>query len=325
MDNELHWGLLSTAGISRAVIPPLKKSPRNRLVAVASRELARAKAFAAKWEIEKAFGSYEELLADPDIDIIYNPLPNALHAEWTIKALEAGKNVLCEKPLATTTEEVEAIIAAVKRTGKTVEEGFMYRHSPQTLKVKELIDSGTIGKAVMMHGTFSFYLANEQDIRMEADLGGGSIWDLGCYPISYFRYLCGMESDRVFGNKVDGKTGVDVTFSGEMHFPGNTLAQFQCSFRSSPGHQSIEILGEEGQIFISNPFLPGPKEEITVVKDTGTEKIEVDCGDLYAGEVEDMADAVLNQKSTLVTLDDSLNNTRVIINLLESARLGKMI
>jgi predicted dehydrogenase len=325
MNNDLHWGLLSTAGISREVIPPLKKSPRNRLVAVASRELAKSKAFAAKWEIEEAFGSYEELLADPDIDIIYNPLPNALHAEWTIKALEAGKHVLCEKPLATTTQEVEAIIAAVKRTGKIVEEGFMYRHSPQTLKVKELIDSGKIGKVVMMHGMFSFYLANEQDIRMDAALGGGSIWDLGCYPISYFRYLSGMEPDRVFGYKVDGNTGVDVTFSGEMRFPGNALAQFQCSFRSSPSRQGVEVLGEEGQIIISNPFRPGPKEEIRVMKDTGMEKIEVDCGDLYAGEVENIADAVLNQKPPLVTLDDSLNNTRVIINLLESARSGKVI
>jgi len=325
MDNKLHWGLLSTAGINRAVIPPLKKSSRNRLVAIASRELAKAKAFAAKWEIEKAFGSYEELLADPDIDIIYNPLPNALHTEWTIKALEAGKHVLCEKPLATTTEEIEAIIAAVKRTGKIVEEGFMYRHSPQTLRVKELIDSGKIGKVVMMHGRFSFCLANEQDIRMDATLGGGSIWDLGCYPISYFRYLYGMEPDQVCGYKVDGKTGVDVTFSGEMHFPGNALAQFQCSFRSTPSRQSIEVFGEEGQIFISNPFLPSPKEEIMVMKDTGAEKIEIDCGDLYAGEVEDMADIILNHKLPRVSLDDSLNNTRVIINLLESARSGKTI
>ncbi len=318
MANELRWGLLSTAHINRAVIPHLRNSPRNRLVTVASRTIDKARSYAAEWKIDNALGSYEELLADPEIDVIYNPLPNSMHAEWTVKALEAGKHVLCEKPLATTLADVDAIISAAKRTGKVVAEAFMYRHHPLTLKARELVASGEIGKIVMMRGVFTFNLTNMNDVRMNASLGGGSIWDIGCYPISYARSIYASEPVQVFGQQVASDTGVDESFSGEMLFPGNVLAQIQCSF-NSPAYRHFEVYGDKGRLEISNPFTPSPKEKISLVQDGKVREIEINSGDLYAGEIEDMADVILDHKQPRISLSDSRNNVRTIIAMLESA------
>jgi predicted dehydrogenase len=167
-DRTLRWGLLSTARINRSLIPPLRASGRNTLVAVASRDAARGRAHAQEWDIKGVFDSYEAMLASPDVDVIYNPLPNSLHAEWTIKALRAGKHVLCEKPLTTRVEDVDAIAAAARETGKVVAEAFMYRHHPQTLKVKELIDGGAIGEVRLVRGSFTFTLTDPTNVRVNA-------------------------------------------------------------------------------------------------------------------------------------------------------------
>jgi D-xylose 1-dehydrogenase (NADP+, D-xylono-1,5-lactone-forming) len=323
-DTELRWGLLSTAHINRALIPPLFGSKRNHLVAVASRDKQKAAAFATEWKIPKAFGAYEEMLADPNIDVIYNPLPNSLHAAWTIKALEAGKHVLCEKPLATTLEDVDAITAAASKTGRVVAEAFMYRHHPQTLKVKELVKQGAIGKVVMMRGIFSFSLTNLRDIRMNPGLGGGSIWDIGCYPISYARYLYGLEPFQVFGFKVDGPTGVDQSFTGEMRFLGDVVAQVQSSFWS-PEYNSFEVFGDKGRIVIPAPFKPGRSAKFSLFQNGSEKEIEIKSGDLYEGEIEDIADAILNHKPPRISLADSRNNVRAILNLLESAKIGSPV
>ncbi|HSM72798.1 MAG TPA: Gfo/Idh/MocA family oxidoreductase, partial [Anaerolineales bacterium] len=190
-DKMLNWGLLSTARINRALIPPLQISKRNRLLAVGSRTQESADAYARDRKIERAHGSYEALLADADIDVIYNSLPNHLHAEWTIKAVEASKHVLCEKPLALSVEEVDAIKAAAHKHGRVVAEAFMYRHHPQTLKVQELVRNGSLGILKLIRGSFSFVLSREGDVRLNPEWGGGSIWDLGCYPISYTRTVVG--------------------------------------------------------------------------------------------------------------------------------------
>ena len=190
---KLRWGLLSTARINRALIPPLRASPRNELAAVASRGRERAEAYAREWSIPRAFGSYEDMLADPGIDVIYNPLPNRLHAEWTIKAAQAGKHVLCEKPLAMTVEEVDAMAAAAQQAGVVVAEAFMYRHHPQTLKVKEMVERGEIGDLRLVRGSFTFNLTHPGDVRLDPALGGGSLRDVGCYPISYARYVIGAD------------------------------------------------------------------------------------------------------------------------------------
>ena len=192
-NNVLQWGLLPTARINQALIPPLRASQRNQLAAVASRTQQSADKYAREQKIPRAHGSYEALLTDPEIDVIYNSLPNHLHAEWTIKAVEAGKHVLCEKPLALSVEEVDAIQEAARKHGRVVAEAFMYRHHPQTLKVQELVKNGSIGDLKLVRGSFSYVLSRDGDVRLDPGMGGGSIWDVGCYPISYARSVIGEE------------------------------------------------------------------------------------------------------------------------------------
>lgn len=323
-DKVLNWGLLSTARINRSLIPPLRVSKRNRLLAVASRTAESAAKYAREWKITRTHGSYEALLADPEIDVIYNPLPNHLHAKWTIKAVEAGKHVLCEKPLALSVEEVDAIKAAARKHDRVVAEAFMYRHHPQTLKVQELVRNGSLGTLKLVRGSFSYLLNREGDIRREAGMGGGSIWDVGCYPISYARSVIGADPLEVFGWQVMGETGIDETFIGQMRFNYDVHTQFDCSF-IIPFHVFMEIVGSEATLNIPQPFTPGMSEKIYLTRGDKTEVIKIKGQELYIGEVEDMADAILLGRDTRVSLDDSRANVAVILALLESARSGASI
>ena len=324
-NKTLNWGLLSTARINRALIPPLQVSKRNHLLAVASRSQETANAYAKEKKISRAYGSYEALLADPEIDVIYNPLPNHLHAAWTIKAVEAGKHVLCEKPLALNVADVDAIKAAAQKHERVVAEAFMYRHHPQTLKVQELVKSGSIGTLKLIRGSFSFVLSREEDIRLlDPAMGGGSIWDIGCYPISYARTVVGENPVEVFGWQVTGRTGIDETFVGQMRFGGDIHAQFDSSF-VIPFQSFMEIVGSEGTLSIPKPFKPEVNERILITRDDKTEAIKVKGQELYLGEVEDMADAILLGHDSRISLDDSRANVGVIAALLESARVGKPI
>lgn len=320
----LNWGLLSTANINRALIKPLRISPRNHLAAVASRSQASADAYAKEWQIPRAFGSYEAMLADPEIDVVYNSLPNLLHAEWTIKAVEAGKHVLCEKPVALTPTEVDAMAAAAQKHGKVVAEAFMYRHHPQTLKVKELVDSGKIGKLQLIHGSFTFKMNTDVNIRLNPELGGGSIWDVGCYPISYTRFIVGAEPLEVFGQQVTGNTGIDDSFFGQMKFPGEVHAQFDSGFRT-PFRAHLEIVGSEGSLIVPAPFKPGLDEKILFDCAGEIETIQIAGQELYLGEVEDMADAILLGKKPRVSLADSRANVATILALLESAKSDRPV
>jgi D-xylose 1-dehydrogenase (NADP+, D-xylono-1,5-lactone-forming) len=317
----LNWGILSTARISRALIPPLRASKRNQLVAVASRTQESADKYSAALKLSRAYGSYESLLADPEIDVIYNPLPNHLHAEWTIKAVEAGKHVLCEKPLALSGDEVDAVESAARKHGRIVAEAFMYRHHPQTLKVQQLVKSGVLGTLKLIRGSFSFDLTHEGDIRLDPAMGGGSIWDIGCYPISYARSALGQNPREVFGWQVTGPTGIDETFVGQMRFDHDVLAQFDCSF-VVPLRWFMEIVGSEGALSIPGPFKPQTDEKIYLTRDDKTETIRVKGQELYIGEVEDMADAILLGHEPRISLEDSRANVIVISALLESARSG---
>lgn len=320
----LNWGLLSTARINRALIPPLQVSKRNKLLAVASRSQEAADAYAKEKKIERAYGSYESLLADPDIDVIYNPLPNHLHAEWTVKAVEAGKHVLCEKPLALSVDEVDAIKSAAQKHGRVVAEAFMYRHHPQTLKVQEIVKSGSLGTLRLMRGSFSFVLSRAGDVRLNPEWGGGSLWDVGCYPISYARAVVGEEPLEAFGWQVTGRTGIDETFVGQMRFGGDVLAQFDNSF-VIPFHAFMEIVGSEGTLNIPRPFKPGVNEKIYLTRGDKTETITIKGQELYIGEVEDMADAILLGRAPRVSLEDSRANVAAICAFLESARTGRPI
>lgn len=321
MSKPLNWGLLSTARINRALIPPLTMSRRNNLLAVASRSQAAADAYAREKKIPRAYGSYEALLADPEIDVIYNPLPNHLHAEWTIKAVEAGKHVLCEKPLALSVAEVDAIMTAARKHGRVVAEAFMYRHHPQTLKVIELVKSGSLGTLKLIRGSFTFILTRKDDVRLKPEWGGGSIWDVGCYPISYARTVVGAEPLEVFGWQVTGPSGIDETFVGQMRFDGGILAQFASSF-VLPFQAVMEIVGSEGTLSIPHPFKPGIAEKIYLTRGERIETITIKGIELYSGEVEDMADAILLGKPPRIPLEDSRANVAAIAAFLESARTG---
>jgi len=324
MEKILNWGLLSTAKINQALIKPLRASKRTRLLAVASRSLSSAESYAREWSIPRAHGSYEALLADPEIDVIYNSLPNHLHAEWTIKALQAGKHVLCEKPFALTLAEVDAMSQAARETGNVLEEAFMYRHHAQTLKVKEIIDSGALGKLQLIKGAFTFTLTREGDIRSKKEMGGGSIWDVGCYPISYARMIVGANPLEVFGWQVTGESGTDDSFIGQMKFEGGIHAQFDSGFKS-PDRSMIEIVGTDASLSIPNPFKPRKASEIYLSHGDKQEKIKIKGSELYLGEVEDMCDAITQNKAPRISHEDSRGNVAVILALLESARLGKPV
>jgi len=324
MDKQLNWGLLSTAKINQALIKPLRASNRTRLLAVASRSISNAEAYAREWNIPRAHGSYEALLADPEIDVIYNSLPNHLHAEWTIKALRAGKHVLSEKPFALTLAEVDAMSQVARETGKILAEAFMYRHHAQTLKAKEMVDSGVLGKLQLIKGAFTFTLTREGDIRSKIETGGGSIWDVGCYPISYARTIVGAEPVEVFGWQLTGEGGADESFIGQMRFDNGVHAQFDSGFKS-PSRSMIEIVGTEASLSIPNPFKPGKTSEIYLSRGDKQEKIKIKGNELYLGEVEDMCDAITQNKSPRISHEDSRRNVATILALLESAHLGKPI
>ena len=226
----LNWGLLGTARINRSLIPPLRLSVRNNLLAVASRTQGRANAYAEEWAIPRAYGSYEEMLADDEIDVVYIPLPNTLHAEWAIKAAEAGKHVLCEKPLALSVEQVDSMVEASDKAGTVLIEAFMYRFHARTLKVKQMVEDGVIGDLHHIKGGFTFSLNRPGDVRWDPVLGGGSLWDVGCYPLSFSRYIAGKEPEEVYAYQVLGQSGIDesflVSFDLEMALLPNSIQVF---------------------------------------------------------------------------------------------------
>jgi D-xylose 1-dehydrogenase (NADP+, D-xylono-1,5-lactone-forming) len=321
---HLKWGILGTARINRSVIPAIKASSRSRLTGIASRTYKSAVSYAKDWDIPIAYGSYEALLEDEKIDVVYIPLPNSLHCEWTCKAVQAGKHVLCEKPLALSIEEVEAMAEAASKSNVVLAEAFMYRHHPQTLKVKELIDDGVIGEVSLIRGYFSVLLSREGDVRFDPKLGGGSLWDVGCYPLNFAQYIMGGEPIKVFGWQFMGNSEVDTIFVGQMEFRGNTFTQFDCSFQL-PFRTGIEIVGRKGNIKLSKPFNPGINEEIILTRDNEVEVITVPGQGLYLGEIEDMANAILLGKPSRIPIADSRGNVKVIQSLYESAKRNEPV
>jgi predicted dehydrogenase len=319
----LRWGLLSTARINRSIIPVLRASDRHALLAVASRSRDAVQAYAAEWGIPRAYDTYEALLADPEIDAVYNPLPNALHAEWTIRAVRAGKHVLCEKPLAVSVAEVDAVAAAADQAGAVVMEAFMYRHHPQSRQLKELIQEGAVGDVRLIRSAFTFTLTRPGDVRLVAALGGGSLWDVGCYPVSIARYLVGREPVRVMGFQRLHESGIDESFYGELDF-GGAHAQFDCGFRE-PLRTHVEVVGTTGTIVAPAPFKPGLHETIVLTRGGSTEALPVAGEVLYSGQVENFADAVLLRQAPRVSLEDSRANVAALVALYESARTGAVV
>jgi predicted dehydrogenase len=316
-DGAVRWGIISTANINRKVIPGAKASPKVDLVGVASRDQARAEQYASWWEIPRAYGSYEALLADDEIDAVYISLPNTLHCEWSIKALEAGKHVLCEKPLSRHPEEVAAAFDAADRTGRLLSEAFMWRHNPQTARLKQLLDEGAIGELRLVRSTFSYSLYDEDNIRLQTEVEGGGLMDVGCYTVSGSRFLAGGEPERVFGEAWYGPTGTDWVFAGTMRFPGNVIAAFDCG-TALVNRDELEAIGSEGSLFVDDPWhclKPG----IELRRDNGVERIEIEQQDSYRLELENMSGAIRGEAELLLARDDAMAQARVLEALHESA------
>jgi xylose dehydrogenase (NAD/NADP) len=313
----LRLGLLSTANINRLVIAGARASDDVEVVAVASRDAARAEAYAREHGIERAHGSYEALLADDGVDAVYVSLPNSLHVDWSVRALEAGKHVLCEKPLARRPEEVERAFDAAERAGRVLAEAFMYRHHPQTKRVAELVRDGAVGELRTIRAAFSFPLADVENIRMRPELDGGALMDVGCYCVSGARLLGG-EPERVHGEQRLGGGGVDTTFAGVLRFPGEVIAVFHCSM-DLPSRQELEALGTEGTLLVQAPWRVDFGGEVLL----NSERVDVPEGDSYQLELEDFAAAVRGEREPLLGRDDALGQARTIERLYASAVAGE--
>jgi D-xylose 1-dehydrogenase (NADP+, D-xylono-1,5-lactone-forming) len=317
--NAVKWGIVSTADINRKVIPGAHASPKVELVAVASRDQARADAYAKTWEIERAYGSYDALLADPEVEAVYISLPNTMHCDWSIKALEAGKHVLCEKPLSRHTDEVEAAFDTAARAGLSLSEAFMYRHNPQTRRAKELVDGGAVGELRLVRSAFSYSLYDEDNIRLRTDVEGGALMDVGCYTVSGSR-LFGGEPETVHGAAWFGPSGTDWVFAGTLRFPGDVLAHFDCG-TAMPERDELEAIGSEGSLFLDDPWHCNVPV-IELRRDGKVERIELEPVDSYRLELENVSDAIRGEGELLLGRDDAVAQARVLEALHESATSG---
>jgi D-xylose 1-dehydrogenase (NADP+, D-xylono-1,5-lactone-forming) len=312
----VRWGIVSTANINRRVLPEVQPLAEVELLAVASRSQDAAEAFASENGIPRAHGSYEELLADPDVEAIYNPLPNGLHVEWTVRALEAGKHVLCEKPLDRRPEQVERAFDAAERAGLILMEAFMWRHHPQTARAVELVADGAIGELRAVRASFGFTLAGTDDVRAQPHLDGGSLMDVGCYCISGARRFAG-EPEVAIGRQLLGRSGVDVRFAGLLVFAGPVFAHFDCGF-DVPPDSGVEVVGSAGTLRIRTPFLitePG----IELDRDGGVERVDVEDAGSYERQFLNMSAAIRGDAQPLLGREDALGQARTIDALYRSA------
>lgn len=316
---SVRWGLLSTAPINASIIAAARESKPAEVVAVASRDRARAEAYAGEHGIERAHGSYDALLEDPEVDAVYISLPNGLHVEWTLRSLEAGKHVLCEKPFSRRAGEVERAFDTAEARGLMLSEGFMWRHHPQTEKLQELVASGAIGTLRLVRVAFSFPLAIErspEDARFDPALDGGAMMDVGCYCISAIRLFAG-EPESLAGKQVIGPTGVDVVFTGALRHAGNVASHFDCAL-VLPRRSELEILGEEGSLFVRNPFVirePG----IQLRRDGEVEQVAVVHQDSYRRELDNVSGAIRGEEPLLLGRGDAVGQARTIEALYASA------
>lgn len=335
MTKKVRWGLLSTANINKALITPLQRAERSELVAVASRDQAKADAYAKEQGIPKAYGSYEALLADPEIDAIYNPLPNLLHREWTVKAAEAGKHVLCEKPLVTTLADFDQVQAAAERNKVTIFEAFMYLHHPQTRTVLDLVATGKVGAVQQINSWFHFYLPPERatNIRLNAQLHGGSLWDVGVYPNSAVLSIAsaagaGDAPVEVWASQIIGETGVDVAMRAQLHFANGLVAQISSGFRT-PFREAVHIIGDQGSLYLAEPWKPGLQGKDSVVTftaiDGATETIVTPAVDPYLCEVQAMEACLLDGSAPVISLARSRNFLRSVLAIYESAASGRPV
>ncbi|HEY6014287.1 MAG TPA: Gfo/Idh/MocA family oxidoreductase [Candidatus Limnocylindrales bacterium] len=311
----VRWGILGTGGITRSLLRGARRSDAVEVVAVGSRTPDRASEYAREHGIARAHGSYEALLAAPDVEAVYISLPNSLHHPWTMQALRAGKHVLCEKPYTRHPADVAAAFDAAEHAGLVLCEAFMWRHHPQARAIVELLPE--IGELQTIRATFSFVLDRPNDIRLRADLDGGSLMDVGTYCVSGARLLTGEEPELVFGTQVIGPSGVDVRFNGLMRFPGGAVAEIMSSFETD--HRGLEAIGSEGSVRLTNPWLPNDPDPVLIRDGVET---PIDFFDPYQLELEDVSAAIRDRRLPLLGRADALGQARAIEALYRSADTG---
>ncbi|MSO94179.1 MAG: Gfo/Idh/MocA family oxidoreductase [Thermoleophilia bacterium] len=316
MTRAVKWGIVSTADINRAVLAGAAESDEVDIMAVGSRSLARAEEYAGASGIERAYGTYDGLLADPDVEAVYISLPNSMHVEWSIRALEAGKHVLCEKPFSRHAADVERAFDVAETAALHLSEAFMYRHHPQAARLGELVASGAIGELRVIRASFSYSLYDTGNIRLSPELEGGSLMDVGCYCVSGARLLAG-EPVSVTGTVHTGSTGTDAVFTGLMRFPGDVTALFHCG-TSLPDSRGLEAVGTDGSIFLSDPW--SCHDPVIELRRKGAiERIEVAARNPYRLELEDMNAAIRGERLPLLGRADALGQARTIDALFRSA------
>jgi predicted dehydrogenase len=326
----VRWGILGAATIAlEKVIPGMSRSALARVVAIASRDIGKARAAADRLGIPRAYGSYQELIDDPDIEAIYNPLPNHLHVPWSIRAAERGKHVLCEKPIALTAREARELLQVRDRTGVKIGEAFMVRTHPQWLAVKEIVESGRIGELRLVAGHFSYYRRDPGDIRSRVEWGGGALMDVGCYPITIARWLFGAEPTAVVGMvERDPDLGIDRLTSGLLRFERGQ-ATFSCATQLVP-YQKMQIFGTKGRIEVEIPFNPPPGDKCRIFVDDGrdlagggTETITFPVVDQYSLQADRFSEAIRGVGSVPVSVEDAIGNMAVMDALFRSAESGE--
>jgi xylose dehydrogenase (NAD/NADP) len=318
----VSWGFLSTANINDKLLAGAAGSDRVDVIAVASRDTERAEAYARERGIERAYGSYEDLLADPDVEAVYISLPNSMHVEWSVRALEAGKHVLCEKPLSRRAADVERAFDVAEESGRLLMEAFMYRHNPQTARLKELVDGGAIGRLRLVRAAFSFPLADPENVRLDASLDGGALMDVGCYCVSGTRLLGG-EPEQVYGEQVLGESGVDELFTGTMRLPDDVLAQFDAGLVLQV-RDELEAIGEEGSLFLDDPWhCKRPVIELRTAH--GMDEIAVEPAGSYRLQLENLSDAIRGEAEPLLGREDAVGQARAIEALYRSTVEGRPV
>ncbi|MBV9997992.1 MAG: Gfo/Idh/MocA family oxidoreductase [Verrucomicrobia bacterium] len=329
MDEKVKWGVLGVANIGvKKVIPAMQRGHDTEVIGIASRDLERARQAAAQLGIRKAYGSYEDLLADPEVEAIYNPLPNHLHVPWSIKAAEAGKHVLCEKPISLTVEEAVSLLKTRDRTGVKIEEAFMVRTHPQWVKALELVRSGRIGRLRSVMGYFSYYNRDLKNIRNIPEYGGGALMDIGCYLVYTARLLFAEEPARISALiETDPETRTDVMTSGILDFPSGQ-AVFTCGTQTVP-YQRVQILGDRGRIEIEIPFNAPPDRACRVFVDgggdpsgPGAEILEFEVCDQYTIQADLFSKSIRQGSELPVPLEGSVKNMAAIEAIFRSAQSG---
>ncbi len=327
MDEKVRWGVLGVADIAvKKVIPAMQRGECSQIVGIASRDLKKAQQAAEQLGIRKAYGSYEDLLADPEVEAIYNPLPNQLHVPWSIKAAEAGKHVLCEKPISLTVDEAVSLLRARDRTGVKIEEAFMVRTHPQWLGALDLIKKGRIGELKSIMGLFSYYLRDPKNVRNIVECGGGGLMDIGCYLVNTSRFLFGEEPSRVVGLiETDPEMHTDRLTSGILQFPSGQSV-FTCSTQLCP-YQRVQILGTKGRIEIEIPFNAPIDQPCRIMIDDGVdlsgrsaEIIEFETCNQYTIQGDLFSKSVRDGTALPSPLEDSVRNMAVIEALFRSAK-----